>query len=111
MVENDPAVARLDVVIMSAVEFRHHALVEWLLARGANSNARAEAQSRQTALHAAAWNGDLHMAQILIGAGADPTLLDDEHQGTPLQWAEVSARTTNNPDCVKVAEYLSGKQS
>jgi ankyrin repeat protein len=106
MVEKDPAVARLDVVMMGAVEFRHHALVEWLLAHGANVNARAEAQSRQTALHSAAWNGDLRMVQILVAAGADSTLLDDEHQGTPLQWAEVSARITNNPKCLEVVEYL-----
>jgi len=104
--EKDPAVARLDVVMMGAVDFRHHALVEWLLARGANVNARAEAQSHQTALHSAAWNGDLRMVQILLAAGADRTLLDDEHQGTPRQWAEVSFRVTNNPKCVEVAEYL-----
>jgi len=106
MYEKDPAVARLDPVMMGAVEFRHHGLVEWLLAHGANVNARAEAQSHQTALHSAAWNGDLRMVQILIAAGADATLLDDEHQGTAQQWAEVSARITNNPECLKVAEYL-----
>jgi ankyrin repeat protein len=111
MYENDPAVARLDVVLMGAVEFRHHALVEWLLARGANVNARAEAQSRQAALHAAAWNGDLRMVQILLAAGADPMLLDDEHQGTAQQWAEVSSKVTNNPKCIEVAEYLSAKES
>jgi len=104
--EKDPAVARLDVVMMGAVDFRHHALVEWLLARGANVNARAEAQSHQTALHSAAWNGDLRMVQILLAAGADPSLLDDEHQGTPRQWAEVSVRVTNNPKCAEVAGYL-----
>jgi len=109
--EKDPTVARLDVVMMSAVDFRHHALVEWLLARGANVNARAEGQSRQTALHAAAWNGDLRMVQILIEAGADPTLLDEEHQSTAQQWAEVSARITNNPKCVEVAEYLAARQT
>jgi ankyrin repeat protein len=106
MVEKDPAVARLDVVMMGAVEFRHHALVEWLLAHGANVNARAEAQSRQTALHSAAWNGDLRMVQILIAAGADSTLIDEEHEGTPQQWAEVSARITNNAKCLEVVEYL-----
>ncbi len=110
MVEKDPAVARLDPVMMGAVEFRHHALVEWLLAHGANVNARNETQSRATALHAAAWNGDLRMAQILIAAGADPSLLDEEHKGTPQQWAEVSARITNNPQCVEVEEYLAARQ-
>ena len=76
--------------------------------RGANVNARAEAQSRHTALHSAAWNGDLRMVQMLVTAGADPSLLDEEHQGTPLQRAEVSVDVTNNPKCMEVAEYLRG---
>lgn len=104
--ENDPAVARLDAVMMAAVDFGHYALVEWLLARGADVNARAEAQSRQTALHSAAWNGDLRMVQILVAAGADQSLLDEEHRNTALGWAEVSANVTNNPKCIEVAEYL-----
>jgi ankyrin repeat protein len=106
MYEKDSAIARDDSVMMGAVDFRHYALVEWLLAHGANVNARAEAQSRGTALHSAAWNGDLRMVQMLIAAGADSSLLDEEHKGTPLQWAEVSADVTNNPKCTEVAEYL-----
>lgn len=102
----DPAIARQDSVMMAAVDFGHHALVEWLLAHGANANARAEAQSHQSALHNAAWNGDLRMVQLLIAAGADPALFDEEHKTTPLEWAEVSARVTNNPRCKEVAEYL-----
>jgi len=104
--ENDPAVARLDAVMMAAVDFRHHALVDWLLAHGGNVNARAEAQSRQTALHSAAWNGDLRMVEILVAAGADASLIDEEHKTTPLVWAEVSADVTNNPQCAEVVEYL-----
>ena len=106
MAEKDPEIARLDSVMMAAVDFKHYALVEWLLARGANVNARAEAQSRHTALHAAAWNGDLRMVQMLIAAGADPRLHDEEHDNTALGWAEVSRDVTNNPKCTDVAEYL-----
>jgi ankyrin repeat protein len=106
MFENDPEVVHLDGVLMGAVDFRHYALVEWLLVHGAEVNARTEAQSRHTPLHSAAWNGDLRMAQLLIAKGANPSLLDEEHQGTPLQWAEVSAGVTNNPRCGEVAEYL-----
>ena len=106
MCENDPAIARDDAVMMAAVGFRHHALVEWLLAHGADVNARAGAQSRQTALHSAAWNGDLEMVRMLVAAGADRSLLDEEHKNTALGWAEVSAGVTNNPQCTEVAEYL-----
>jgi ankyrin repeat protein len=106
MTATDPAIARQDSVMMAAVDLGHYALVDWLLAHGANVNARAEAQSHQTALHNAAWNGDLRMVQLLLAAGADQTLIDEEHNGTPLQWAEVSARVTNNPSCGEVAEYL-----
>jgi ankyrin repeat protein len=106
MFANDPEVVHLDGVMMGAVDFRHHDLVEWLLAHGGNVNARTESQSRHTPLHSAAWNGDLRMAKLLIAAGANPSMLDEEHEGTPLQWAEVSARVTNNAKCSEVAEYL-----
>jgi ankyrin repeat protein len=106
MFENDPEIVHLEGVMMGAVDFRHYALVEWLLAHGSDVNARTAAQSHHTPLHSAAWNGDLRMAQLLIAKGANPSLLDEEHQGTPLQWAEVSAGVTNNPRCGEVAEYL-----
>ncbi|WP_051265003.1 ankyrin repeat domain-containing protein [Nakamurella lactea] len=41
-----------------------------------------------TALHQAAWDGDLAKVSALLAAGADPNVTDDEHQGTPLAWAE-----------------------
>jgi ankyrin repeat protein len=104
--ESDPAIARLDAVMMGAVDFRHHALASWLLERGASVNARAESGSRHTALHSAAWNGDLKMVTLLVDAGADCTTRDEEHDGTPLGWAETSVEVTNNPDCALVAEYL-----
>ena len=80
--------------MMAAVDFRHHALVEWLLERGANVNARADWGSRQTALHSAAWNGDLQMVTLLDRAGADRAARDEEHDGTPLGWAETSIEVT-----------------
>ena len=104
--ERDPGAIKSDAVMMGAVDFRHHTLVEWLLAKGGNVNARASAKSRHTALHSAAWNGDLAMAMLLVGAGADLAARDEEHHGTPLGWAEVSADITNNPRCKEVAAYL-----
>ena len=107
IVERDPRVARSDAVMMGAVDFGHRPLVEWLLARGGHVNARARAQSRHTALHSAAWNGDLPMARLLVDAGADVRARDEEHDGTPLDWARAAIEITNNPKCQEVAEYLS----
>ncbi len=106
LVDGDPDVARRDSVLMAAVDSHHYALVEWLLAHGANVNARSAGGSRGTALHASAWNGDLRMARLLVEHGADSSLHDEEHDNTPLGWAEVSRTITNNPECAEVAEYL-----
>jgi ankyrin repeat protein len=102
----DPSVLRQDAVLMGAVDFGHHTLVTWLLERGANPNAHAAAPSRHTALHSAAWNGDLAMATLLVAAGADRTLRDDEHHGTPRDWAETAIDVTNNPRCAAIVAYL-----
>jgi len=106
MSKQDPSIARDDAILMAAVERRHHALASWLLEQGANPNARAKAQSRQTALHSAAWNGDLLMVQILVSAGADPKLVDEEHGTTPRRWAEVSFEIRQQEGCREVAEFL-----
>lgn len=42
---------------------------------------------RVTALHEAAWRGDLKMTKLLVDLGADPTIEDDEHHSTPRGWA------------------------
>jgi hypothetical protein len=107
IIERDPQVIRSDAVMMGAVDFGHQKLVEWLLARGGNVNAHARSQSRHTALHSAAWNGDLPMARLLVDAGADVLARDEEHDGTPLDWARVAIEVTNNPKCQQVVEYLS----
>jgi ankyrin repeat protein len=106
MIAADPAVASSDSVLMGAVDFRHHALVSWLLENGANPNARSDAQSRHTALHSAAWNGDLEMVKLLLAAGADPAIRDAQYNATARGWAETSIEISNNPDCAAVAEYL-----
>jgi ankyrin repeat protein len=108
IIEADPSVAKSDAVMMGAVDFGHHALVDWLLARGANVNARATAPSRHTPLHSAAWNGDLPMVTLLVGAGADIAARDAEHDGTPIDWAQVAINVENNPACRAVVEYLGG---
>jgi len=103
-----PAIAKSGAVMMAAVDFGHHELVEWLLTKGANVNARSDWGSGGTALHSAAWNGDLRMVKFLVAAGADVSARDPEHDNTPAGWAEVSVEVTNNPNCKDVAQYLAG---
>lgn len=102
----DPALIESDDLIMAAVDFGHHDIVKWLLAKGANPNARSSIGSHGTALHSAAWEGDLRMAQLLVEAGADLNALDREFNGTAQRWAQVSIEVSNNPKCAEVAEYL-----
>ena len=104
----DPSVIHDEAVMMAAVDFKHHDLVEWLLARGASPNARSSAESRHTALHSAAWNGDLRMAKILVTAGADATARDTQYNATPAGWARTSVEVTNNAACTEVAAFLAG---
>jgi len=104
----DPEAVRADDVLLAAVDGGHHAVVEWLLAQGARANARASDRSRQTALHEAAWKGDLRMAQILVAAGADLAARDEEHAATPRGWAGTSLEITHNEACAAVAAYLAG---
>jgi len=106
LASRDPEVTRSAAVLMGAVDFGHHELAEWLLVQGADANARSAQGSRGTALHSAAWEGDLRMARILIAHGADARARDAEHHNTPAGWARVSAQVTSNPRCLDVADYL-----
>ena len=106
MIAADPSIVTNDSVMMGAVDFRHHDLVRWLLDRGAKANARSDAQSHHTALHSAAWNGDLDMVRLLVGAGADPNALDEEYRNVAAGWADVAITVTNNPLCAEVRDWL-----
>jgi ankyrin repeat protein len=108
LIAANPDVARSDAVMMGAVDFSHYDLVTWLLSHGANVNAHADWGSQATALHSAAWNGDLRMVKLLVDAGADIAARDPEHNNTPAGWANVAIDVTNNPDCKNVADYLTG---
>jgi len=46
-----------------------------------------------TALHQAAFSGDIPMIRALLAAGADPASRDAEHHGTPLAWAEYARQS------------------
>lgn len=107
VLDAQPSRVNMDDVFVSAASFGHHELVEWLLTRDANVNARS-GDSKWTALHSASWEGDLRMAKILVAAGADLNARDTEHNGTPASFARVAIEVTNNPACRAVAEYLEG---
>jgi ankyrin repeat protein len=52
-----------------------------------------------TALHEAALRGDLSIVTLLVELGADPTIVDTEHDSTPKGWAQHSGQTA-------VVDYL-----
>ena len=50
-------------------------------------------RKRTAPIHMAAACGHLEMVKLLIELGADPSIRDEEFNGTPLGWAEYSAQT------------------
>ena len=88
------------------MDFGHRELVQWLIERGANPNARSRIGSEGPALHSAAFEGNLEMVKLLVAAGADIRALDREYQGTPEGFARAAIEITNNPQCAVVADYL-----
>lgn len=59
--------------------------VELLLAQGWPSNAALD--NNQTALHYAAWHGNLAMVRALLRHNAPINVFENEHGGSPLAWA------------------------
>jgi len=59
--------------------------VELLLQRGWPADATLE--NKQTALHFAAWHGNLAMVRALVAHGAPINVFEAEHGGSPLAWA------------------------
>ena len=82
-------------LVVRAAELGRGDAIRLLIDLGFDVNAR----RRTTALHEAALHGNLPIAMLLIELGADPTIVDTEHNSTPAGWAEHSAHTG-------IAEYL-----
>jgi len=59
--------------------------VELLLEQG--WPATAVLDNGQTALHYAAWHGNIGMVRALLGHGAQVNVFETEHGGSPLAWA------------------------
>ncbi len=60
--------------LMIAVEMENIPIARRLIEAGADVNANEEARIGDTALHTAARNGTLEMVELLVSAGADPTI-------------------------------------
>jgi hypothetical protein len=106
LLRTDPSVIRRPGLLKAAADFGHHRLAAWLLDQGADPSARAGGLADETALHCAAWSGDAHMVDLLLERGADPTIHDRQHDGTPADWAATAVEVTDNPDCGSVAKRL-----
>ncbi|MET0865339.1 MAG: ankyrin repeat domain-containing protein [Nakamurella sp.] len=96
----DPArgVATWDPAVLAAVRSNHPDLVhradsaaaiELLAQLGFDLNA---GRGGVTALHDAAFRGDVELIGALLAGGADPTRRDAEHQATPLAWAQYACQ-------------------
>lgn len=107
MAKIDAKIVTDPAVFMAAVDFGEVDTAAWLLRNGANVNARQDYGSKGTALHSAAWNGDVNMVVHLLENGADPAALDEEHHTTPLVWAKTARKITNNARCDDVIDILS----
>jgi ankyrin repeat protein len=71
-------------LLVRAAEHGRAEAVALLLARGADVNAMPH---RATALHEAALRGDRALVDLLLAAGADPTLRDREFNADAAGWA------------------------
>jgi ankyrin repeat protein len=85
----DSAIRRHDVLshaLYSAARNGHHAVVAWLLERGADRNAKGFFGG--TALHWAAINGHATTVELLLASGADPSIRDARFDSSVEGWAE-----------------------
>jgi ankyrin repeat protein len=65
------------------------AAVRWLLAHGADPNAKwAHWDADVTPLHLAASQGHAEVVRLLLAAGADRSIRDSKHDSDPKGWAE-----------------------
>ena len=101
------AVAARPGLVVWAAELGRPEAVRRAVGLGWDVDARARTdvpsdQPWQTALHAAAGNGDAAMVELLLELGADPTPTDGRFRSTPAQWAV-------HADHTELAERLSGR--
>jgi ankyrin repeat protein len=76
----------IGLALLFAYVNRRQAVVDYLIERDGNWNMTGV--NNGTALHRAAWAGDLPMVERLVAKGADVNNRDNPYHGTPLEWAE-----------------------
>jgi ankyrin repeat protein len=69
-----------------ACEYGHLSVVEYLLERGIDLDAKLSRNS-QTGLHWAAYGGHVDIVRLLLQRNAPVNVKDETYQGTPLGWA------------------------
>lgn len=96
----------LEDILFYPAKRGHAEVVELLLARGADPNAKNQRDTSGCGpLHHAASAGHLRIVEMLLAHGADPNAKDNE-QGTPLAYAEEQ----NHPEVVRVLEKLTSQR-
>jgi ankyrin repeat protein len=76
----------IGLAMLYAYVREQHEAVDFLLEKDGNWNMTGV--NNGTALHRAAWDGDLAMVQRLVAKGADVSNRDNPFASTPLAWAE-----------------------
>jgi ankyrin repeat protein len=85
-------------LIIRAAERASGRVIEALIANGASVHARDDHRTAPdnthgfTALHAAAWNGNVEAIRVLLRHGAHPADREDRYWGTPAGWADYGGR-------------------
>ena len=86
-------------LIVRAAERAPAPVVEALIANGADVNVRDDDDTAIdqtgsfTPLHAAAWEGNVGAARVLLKHGADPRIRESKYCGTPAGWANYNGKT------------------
>ncbi len=88
-----------------ACEFGHSEVVECLLERGSDIDARVKHHG-QTGLHWAAGGGHVETVKVLLRRGAPVDAEDETWKGTPIQWAFFGLMNPKTPP-VAPARYYS----
>jgi ankyrin repeat protein len=97
MLRDDPSRIGPDgrdtIALHLAVNKRNLATIRWLIAHGADVNAKRPMwDCNHTALHMTIEGGAIEIARLLLDAGADPNIRDDKFNATALGWAHFFGR-------------------